>query len=312
MTDSLRGGIIRNGSPGSFSYSLKPNFSNKPASGFSWLDGARFCNWLHNGKPVGPQDPTTTEDGAYDMSLPIDQVSRRPGARFFIPINSEWYKAAYYDPFDPGADGSGTPDYWFYPTRSDTFPTQAIGDLDVGDVINPGPNVANYQRGVDWNGTDCSIPGAVCGNVSTVGSAGATCAWGAFDMGGNIYEWLEEPGRPIAGPPILPTRMARGGDFANSGVLMGRNLDIDVNMQAEAANFGLRIAATFNPCRGDINCDNLLDADDAAAFVLALIDQQAYRTAFQGCDISVADLNGDGLVNGADIQQLVDLVTGAN
>jgi len=312
MTTSLRGGITRSGTPGSFTYAAKPNFSNKPASGFSWLDGARFCNWLHNGKPVGPQGLATTEDGAYDMSLPIDQISRKPGAKFFIPTNSEWYKAAYYDPFDPGADGSSTPDYWFYPTSSDILPTQAIGDLAVGDVINPGPNVANYERGVDWGGTDCNNPSVPCGNVSTIGSAGAVSPWGAFDMGGNIYEWVEEPGNPIQGPPVLPTRMARGGDFANSGVLMGRNIDIDVNMQAEAANFGMRIAATFNPCPGDINCDNTLDAGDAAALVLALIDQQAYRATFQGCDISVADINTDGLVNGTDIQLLIGLLTGAN
>lgn len=310
MTTSLRGGIIRSGAPGSFTYTLKPNFGNKPASGFCWTDGARFCNWLHNGKPVGPQGPATTEDGAYDISLPIDQISRKPGARFFIPSNDEWYKAAYYDPFDPGADGSGTPDYWFYPTSSDVFPTQAIGDLNVGDVINPGPNVANYERGVDWNGTDCSQPGEVCGNVSTVGSCGSVSPWGCFDAGGNIYEWLEELGMPISGPPPLPTRMARGGDFANGGVLMRSNLVIDVNMQSGAANFGMRIAAVFNPCAGDINCDNFVDINDVPAFVQALIDESSYRSSFQGCDISVADMSGNGTVGGEDIQPFVDLLTG--
>ena len=36
MTDSDRGGIVRNGSAGSYTYALKPNFADKPANWFSW------------------------------------------------------------------------------------------------------------------------------------------------------------------------------------------------------------------------------------------------------------------------------------
>lgn len=308
MTTSLRGGIVRSGSSGSFSYSLKPNFANKPANGVDWLDAARFCNWMHNGMIDGPQDERTSEDGAYDMSLPIDQIVRNPGARWFLPSNDEWYKAAYYDPFVVDAVAGGPPKYWMYPTRSDDLPNQAMGDLAVGDIVNPGPNVANYERGVDWNGTDCLDPQAVCGNVSSVGSAGSPGPWGAFDMGGNIYEWIEESGNPIAGTPPLPTRMARGGDFANGGVLMRKNLVIDVNMQANAANFGFRVAARFNPCPGDANCDDAVNIDDVAAFVLALIDPVAYRELHSDCDSVTADLNDDGFVDGLDVQQFMILL----
>ena len=34
----------------------------------SFYDALRFANWLHNGQPSGPQDSTTTEDGAYTFS----------------------------------------------------------------------------------------------------------------------------------------------------------------------------------------------------------------------------------------------------
>lgn len=67
MTSEVRGGIIRSGSSGSYTYSTKPNMGNKPVIFVSWFDCARYCNWLSNGKPTGPQDKTTTESGIYPL-----------------------------------------------------------------------------------------------------------------------------------------------------------------------------------------------------------------------------------------------------
>jgi len=236
MTTSDRGGIERTGAPGAWVYSVKPDFEDKPANGFCWFDAARFCNWLHNGKPTGAQSPATTEDGVYDLSLPGDEITRAPGATWFLPTHDEWYKAAYFDPFDPGADAGGTPDYWFYPTRSDVLPAKALADAG-GDVTNPGPNVANADKGADWNGEN--------GNVTTVGGCQAPSPWGAFDLGGNVNEMTETPGTPIPGPPELPTRRIRGGDFANTDVLLGSPAFLagSLNMLANGANIGVRVAS---------------------------------------------------------------------
>jgi formylglycine-generating enzyme required for sulfatase activity len=255
MSTSDRGGILRDGSPGSYTYGVKPNFGNKPANGFTWYDAARFCNWLHNGKISGPQGPLTTEDGAYDLSLPGDQIVRKP-ARYFIPTHDEWYKAAYYDPVDPLADASGTQDYWLYPTRSDLEPLKAMADL-VGNVTNPGLNVANMDKGADWNDEN--------GNVTTVGGSTSQSPWGLLDMAGNINEQTETLGTPIPPnppdqPDALPTRRIRGGDFANQILLAASPafLSGSLNMEAEAANIGFRVAARYcsagpiraNPARG--------------------------------------------------------------
>ncbi|RNC80971.1 MAG: hypothetical protein ED559_03990 [Phycisphaera sp.] len=296
MTTSLRGGILRTGEPGSYMYSVKPNFADKPASGFSWLSAARYCNWLHNGKRVGSQGPLTTETGAYNMGRPIEQIVRLPGARWFLPSENEWYKAAY---FDPGSGAGGNSYYWMYPTSADTIPVQARSDS-LGTVVNPGANVANYARGVDWNGTDCDDPSVPCGNVSAVGSAGSTSPLGCFDMGGNIYEWTDTPGRTIpANPPSipepLPTRVARGGDFANSGVLLGSNLGIDVNLRAGAANFGMRVATVAcEPCLADVNHDGMLDPSDFTAWIAA------YTAGATECD-----QNGDGVCTPADFSSWI-------
>lgn len=62
-----RGGITRSGTSGSYSYASKTNMGNKPVNFVSWYSAARYCNWLHNGKPSGPQNSSTTENGVYAL-----------------------------------------------------------------------------------------------------------------------------------------------------------------------------------------------------------------------------------------------------
>ena len=93
-----RGGIARSGSPGSYTYSAKAWREDMPVNYVSFYDALRFANWLRNGQPTGAQDDSTTEDGAYDMSLG-SQVVRRADAQVFLPSEDEWYKAAYYVSF---------------------------------------------------------------------------------------------------------------------------------------------------------------------------------------------------------------------
>jgi len=301
MTTSLRGGILRSGTPGSYTYQVKPGFEAMPASGFSWSDGARFCNWLHNGKPIGLQSPATTENGAYDLSVALASIVRNPDARWFIPSRDEWYKAAYFDPFDDGADANATTDYWEYPTRSDQAPEQAHSDQS-GVINNPGPNVANYERGVDWNGTDCSSPGETCGNVSAVGSAISVSPWGCFDMGGNINEWTDTPGRTIPTDPPLPTRLINGGDFSNPLALLGSNLDADLNMQVDAANIGMRVASIA--CDGPI--PGCTPADLAEPYgVLNFFDVVAYLAAFNANDPDADIAQPSGVWNFFDIVEFL-------
>lgn len=62
------GGIKRHGKKGSYWYEVMDNWHDKPATHNNWVAQARYCNWLHNGKPVGPQIAATTEDGAYTLN----------------------------------------------------------------------------------------------------------------------------------------------------------------------------------------------------------------------------------------------------
>jgi hypothetical protein len=56
---------------------------------------------------------------------------------------------------------------------------------------------------------------------------------------------------------------------------------------------------------GDLTCDGALNVDDVAAFVLALTDPASYSAAYPGCMLNRADMNGDGAVDGRDIQLFV-------
>ena len=124
-------GIARFGSSGSYTYSVTGSAAlgkdNMPVSSISWGDAARFCNWLDNGQgtaSTSAQAYALTETGAYNLngarsntelgSVALPLHSGSGAARYFIPSENEWYKAAYYK---SGGTNAG---YWYYPTQSDS------------------------------------------------------------------------------------------------------------------------------------------------------------------------------------------------
>jgi formylglycine-generating enzyme required for sulfatase activity len=174
--------IVRTGSNGNYSYSLRPPenlenggtyyFENKPAEFVSFSNAIRFANWMHNGQPTGPQDASTTEDGAYTLNgaITITQlktVNRNPGARWWIPNEDEWYKAAYYDP--------ELSVYYEYATGTNVAPDRNLPSSDTG-------NSANYARSEGTVGFVFTEVGAYTLSASP---------FGTFDQNGNVDEWNE-------------------------------------------------------------------------------------------------------------------------
>jgi len=66
------------------------------------------------------------------------------------------------------------------------------------------------------------------------------------------------------------------------------------------------------PAAGDLDCDGFIDTSDIAPFILALLEPEAYAGQFPGCDRVRADVDGDGSVDGRDIQSFAELLVGGD
>ncbi|MCA9236770.1 MAG: SUMF1/EgtB/PvdO family nonheme iron enzyme, partial [Planctomycetales bacterium] len=92
------GGITNDGLDDGFHYVARAGREHHPVAFVSWYDAIRFVNWLHNGQGNGD-----TDTGAYTLlgGTPVPSnrfgVTRNPGARFWLPSEDEWYKAAFHD-----------------------------------------------------------------------------------------------------------------------------------------------------------------------------------------------------------------------
>ncbi|NDG72512.1 MAG: hypothetical protein EBY32_14700 [Proteobacteria bacterium] len=130
MGTDASGGIVRAGANGNYSYTVKTGFENRPVNFVSVYDTFRYINWLHNGMPAtGIQDSSTTENGAYKLlGANPRNVVRNAGAKFFLPDQDEWHKAAFFDP-DPG-QGRPSDSYWRYADQ--TTAASHYGTYDQG------------------------------------------------------------------------------------------------------------------------------------------------------------------------------------
>ena len=223
MGSDASGGISLNGGAAAGSkYAVKTNMGNKPVNFVSWFDAARVSNWLHN----GATSAASMETGAYTLNNATsgNASALMAGAKFFIPSENQWYKAAYYK---GGATNAG---YWAYGTQSDVLPTSVTANgTGNGSAGNSG-NSANYNLGAGWNGQD--------GNVTTVGTNGGPSAYGAFDMSGNVREWND------LNSSSSSSRGIRGGDWNdNSGSLSSSSARDDFNTHNELNDVGFRVAS---------------------------------------------------------------------
>jgi formylglycine-generating enzyme required for sulfatase activity len=175
-----------------------PNAAMIPVVGLNWRVSAQYCNWLHNGKS---SDPSSLLSGAYDVSTfgtnPdgtfTDQLTRSPGAKFWIPSLDEWIKAAHYDPnrYGPGKGG-----WWESPNGTDI--PLVNGPPGIGQTSGAGSH--------NWASPPVYIP---LGSYADVQSP-----WGLWDVSGGAMEWTEEV---IYEPGFGPMFRVLDGSHAGSG-----------------------------------------------------------------------------------------------
>lgn len=207
--------------PAGYSNTALPLKPRRPIGCVSWMSAARFCNWLHNGQGNG-----STETGAYALNGVRNlRVPREKDARYFLPNEDEWYKAAYYDP--AGAAGGG---YWKFATLSNENPRRwkALGKAQRDRESLEFPNIANWGSSVD--SLDTLAPVDIFPN--------ATSAYGCHCMSGNVAEWVEPKGNatPLQG-------VMRGGFWWEGAPLPNSQYRVRGLVEKANRHFGFRIAA---------------------------------------------------------------------
>jgi len=135
---------------------LQSGRGDMPAADISWYEAATFVNWLNT---------SSGYEAAYQLSYSarngysINSWVRNPRARYFIPNENEWYKAAYGK-----SEGVG---YYKYPTASDIKPSSVISGTN--------PNTAVFERD----------------SPASVYQSGGRSSYGTMGQGGNVWEFLE-------------------------------------------------------------------------------------------------------------------------
>ena len=206
---------------GGYTYSVASDYANRPVNYVSYWDAARFANWMHNGQGDGDIDTGAYTLGDYN-GVDGRTITRNPGAKWFLPSEDEWYKAAYHK-----NDGV-TSNYFDYPTGSDTTPGR--------DMADASGNNANYV-GSPYP-IDSPYYTTLAGEFQLSDSL-----YGTFDQGGNVWEWNEavvwESGS---------LRGLRGGAFYNGArTLLASNRNFCYSPSIENYVVGFRVASVPEP-----------------------------------------------------------------
>jgi hypothetical protein len=212
------------------------NGSDRPATGPSWNEAARYVNWLNTSNGYSPAYKFDVQPGqpgysalanitlwqASDPGFNTANQFRNSQAKYFLPSMDEWYKAAYYD---PNANG-GTGGYWNYPTGSDTVPTQVSGGTSPGTAV--------YNHPISQGPADIT-------------SAGGLSPYLVMGLGGNVWEYVETESDLVNDSPSS-NRPLRGSNWDFSASFLSAPYLLNGNSPTGGADiFGFRVASIPEP-----------------------------------------------------------------
>jgi sulfatase modifying factor 1 len=166
-----------------------PWSGDQPAANMTWYESAAFVNWLNTSKGFQPAYNLTWSGSTWSMALwtvtdpgyDENNLYRNSLAKYFLPSENEFYKAAYGK-----SDGNG---YYLYPTASDSTPTAVSSGTTAGTAV--------YNQ--SWGQGPASVY-----------EAGGLSSYGTMGQGGNVWQW-EESAFDGVNDSVTETRGIRGG-----------------------------------------------------------------------------------------------------
>ena len=202
--------------------------ANMPATGMSWNGAARFVNWLNTSTGgvaaykftgTGANDSIAlwaSGDAGYDPNNEF----RNSQAKYVLPSEDEWYKAAYHS-------NTG---YTDYATQSDTAPIATTGGTTAGTAVYGQGNIT---------------PGP-----ADITDAGGLSYYGTMAQNGNAAEWGESALDGVNDLSSGETIVFRGGTWVHpDGSLESSTRD--GQSSANGALFlGFRVAVVPEPSTG--------------------------------------------------------------
>jgi formylglycine-generating enzyme required for sulfatase activity len=196
------------------------NGVNKPATGLSWYEAAKYVNWL-NTSTGGTAAYKFDGNGNFQLWSPTDagynanNMFRNSLAKYVITSRDEWYKGAYGN-----LDGTWND----YPTGSNNSPDAVASGTTANTAV--------------YNGQ----PGP-----ADISNAGGLSAYGTMGQGGNVFEWYETE---LGGSNITDWyNREMGGGYWDSGIpiIEAWNRGAYASPWAESELIGFRIAMVPEP-----------------------------------------------------------------
>ena len=198
------------------------NGANRPATGITWYEAAKFVNWLNTstgGTAAYKFDGSGNFQlwSAGDAGYDANNLFRNSLARYWLPSRDEWYKAAYGN-----SDGTWNN----YTTGSSTVPTATAGGTDPGTTV----------IGQNFNSGPADID-----------NAGGLSAFGTMAQGGNVFEWTESAADGVNSSESENRGKQGGAYYTGDGDLAAQSFRFGVDSPSSDFIIGLRVATVPEP-----------------------------------------------------------------
>jgi len=189
------------------------NGLNRPATGISWYEAAKFVNYLNinQGKQAAYLFDINGNFQLWNSAKAAgSNLYRHKDAYYFRPSVDEWYKGAY---------GNFSGVWYDYPNGTNTYPSR------MSEAV--------------WGQSDPQGP-------TDVTNAGGLSPYGTMAQGGNVWEWNENA-FDLGNNDTMEVRELRGGHWSSSEVSLEASARSSFDPFTENINFGFRIGSIPEP-----------------------------------------------------------------